>query len=78
MLREAVVADLDQIEKGYQEHFLHEREHGAFTVFQEDVYPTRKDAEGALRDGALFVYEIDGYVAGSIIINTQQQKNMKR
>ena len=34
MLRQATDADLNQVEEGYQKHFLHEKEHGAFTVFQ--------------------------------------------
>lgn len=38
MLRQATDADLNQVEEGYQKHFLHEKEHGAFTVFQEGVY----------------------------------------
>ena len=53
MLRQAIDADLNQVEEGYQKHFLHEKEHGAFTVFQEGVYPTRADAAKALSKGAL-------------------------
>lgn len=52
MLRQATDADLNQVEEGYQKHFLHEKEHGAFTVFQEGVYPTRADAAKALSKGA--------------------------
>lgn len=52
MLRQATDADLNQVEEGYQKHFLHEKEHGAFTVFQEGVYPTRADAaESAVKGG---------------------------
>lgn len=72
MLRQAVAADLDHIEKGYQEHFLHEREHGAFTVFREGVYPTCEDAKRALLAGTLFVCEEAGTLAGSIIVDTWQ------
>lgn len=72
MLRQAVAADLDHIEEGYQEHFLHEREHGAFTVFQEGVYPTIEDAKRALLAGALFVCEESNILAGSIIADTRQ------
>lgn len=56
MLRQATDADLNQVEEGYQKHFLHEKEHGAFTVFQEGVYPTRADAAKALSKGALHVH----------------------
>ena len=52
MLRQATDADLNQVEEGYQKHFLHEKEHGAFTVFQEGVYPTRADAaKSAVKGG---------------------------
>lgn len=72
MLRQATDADLDQVEEGYRKHFLHEKEHGAFTVFQEGVYPTREDAENALSKGALYVYDEDGKILGSIIVDKDQ------
>lgn len=72
MIRQATVTDLDGVEKGYGEHFLHEKKHGAYTVFKEGIYPTRKDAESALWNGALYIYEEKGVVAGSIIINERQ------
>lgn len=72
MLRQAVITDLDSIEEGYREHFAHERIHGAYTVFREGVYPTRKTAEAALQSGALFVYEENGAVLGSIILDHKQ------
>jgi ribosomal protein S18 acetylase RimI-like enzyme len=72
MLRQATDADLNQVEEGYQKHFLHEKEHGAFTVFQEGVYPTRADAAKALSKGALHVYEENGDILGSIIADRNQ------
>lgn len=78
ILREAVVADLDDIEKGYQKHFAHERKYGAYTVFQEGIYPTRKVAETALLNGALYVCEEDGAVLGSIILDGQQPDEYRK
>lgn len=72
MIRQAVMADLDGIEDMYREHFAHEKEHGAYTVFQEGVYPTRADAEKALRDHSLYVCVENGMVLGSIILNSRQ------
>lgn len=66
------MADLDSIEAGYHEHFAHEKTHVAYTVFQESVYPTRRDAEKALREGSLYVCEEDGAVLGSIILDARQ------
>lgn len=78
MVRPASVTDLNSIEKAYQEHFAYERQYGAYTVFREGVYPTRKDAEKALLNDALFVYEENGIVMGSIIFNGFQPEEYKK
>lgn len=78
MIRPATVTDLDGIEETYREHFAHEKEYGAYTVFQEGVYPTRKEAEKALISDALFVYEENGSVMGSIIFDDIQPEEYKR
>lgn len=78
MIRKAVITDIDSIEEGYHEHFLYEREHGAYTVFQEGVYPTRKDAEAAFDKGALYVYEENGTVLGSIILDERQPEEYRK
>lgn len=78
MIREATDKDLDFVEEGYHEHFINEQEHGAYTVFKEGVYPTRGDAEKALQNRALYVYEENGIVAGSMILNGQQPEEYKK
>ena len=77
-IRQAAIADLDDIEKGYQEHFAHEKKYGAYTVFQEGVYPTREIAKTAIQNGTLYVYEENGAVLGSMIINRQQPDEYKK
>lgn len=78
MIRESVIADLDSIEEMYHEHFAHEKEYGAYTVFREGIYPTRADAEKALRNQSLYVYVENDVVLGSIIINGQQPEEYKK
>ncbi len=78
MIRQASESDLDFIEEGYQEHFLYEKEHGAYTVFKEGIYPTRKDAEEALKQGSLFVCEENGAICGSIIIDRKQPDEYRK
>lgn len=78
ILREAIASDIDDIEKGYQEHFAHEKKYGAYTVFQEGIYPTRKAAEIALQNRALYVYEENGIVLGSVILDGQQPEEYKK
>lgn len=72
MIRKASFDDLAFIEDIYNEHFIHEIEHGAFTVFRKGVYPTRKDAEKAINDRTLYVYEENNNIAGSIIVDREQ------
>lgn len=72
MIRQATFNDLELIEDTYNEHFRHEIEHGTFTVFKKGVYPTKKDAEKAINSGTLYVYEVDGNIAGSIIVDKVQ------
>ena len=72
MIRKATFDDIELIEDTYNEHFRHELEYGAFTVFQKGIYPTRKNAENAVHTGSLYVYEKDGTIAGSMIVDTIQ------
>lgn len=72
MIRKAIPDDLDLIEDAYDEHFTHEIAHKAYTVFKKGVYPTRADAERAIRMETLFVYEESGNIGGSIIIDKVQ------
>lgn len=72
MIRKATLNDIELIEDTYNEHFKHEIEHGAFTVFKKGIYPTRKDAEKAVNTGTLYVYEDNNNIAGSIIVNKVQ------
>lgn len=74
MIRPATAADLAQIEDAYDEHFAFETAHPerAFTVFRKGVYPTRRDAEKALADGGLTVFEEDGRILASVITSGQQ------
>lgn len=72
MIRKATFDDIELIEDTYNEHFKYEIEHGAFTVFRKGVYPTRKDAEKSINSGALYVYEDNNNIAGSIIVDKAQ------
>ncbi|MGM9936532.1 MAG: GNAT family N-acetyltransferase [Candidatus Ornithomonoglobus sp.] len=72
LLRKATFDDIKLIEDTYNEHFKHEIDNGAFTVFKKGIYPTRKDAEKAMNAGALYVYEENNNIAGSIIMDKAQ------
>lgn len=72
MIRPATRDDLTEIENSYNEHFEYEAAHGAFTVFKKGIYPTRNDAEKALKANSLYVYEENGMICGSVIIDKVQ------
>lgn len=72
MIRKAVSQDIEQIEKSYVELLLHEKEHGAYTVWELGVYPTRATAEKALAEQSLYVLEEEGEICASIIANHVQ------
>lgn len=72
MIRKAEQRDLDAVEQSYVELLLHEKEHGAYTVWKLGVYPTRATAEKALASGSLYVLEQAGTLCGSIIIDQTQ------
>lgn len=74
MIRKAVAQDIEQVENGYVELLLHEKEHGAYTVWQLGVYPTRETAEKALAEDSLYVMEEDGEIYASIIANGVQPR----
>lgn len=77
MIRRATLDDIELIEDTYNEHFKHEIEHGAFTVFKKGIYPTRRDAEKAINVGTLYVYEENDNIAGSIIVDKVQPAEYK-
>ncbi|MGN0282923.1 MAG: GNAT family N-acetyltransferase, partial [Prevotella sp.] len=72
MIRKATKRDLQQIVAIYDA--IHdEEEAGTMCVgWMRNVYPTKSTAEEALGRDDLFVYEKDGAVLGSAIINRQQ------
>lgn len=78
MIRPAEITDLDSIEEIYEEHFAHEKQYGAYTVFRKGIYPTKKDAEKALLNHALFVCEENGIVLGSIICDGFQPEEYQK
>lgn len=72
MIRKAASEDIEQVENSYTEILLYEKEHGAYTVWQLGVYPTRSTAEKALSEASLYVMEQDGEVYASVIADNVQ------
>lgn len=72
MIRKATEADLDGVNDGYEELLYYEKEHGAYTVWELGVYPTRSSAKKSLEEDGLYVLEEDGQIAASVTVNQTQ------
>lgn len=72
MIRKATAADLDGVNDGYEELLYYEKEHGAYTVWELGVYPTRASAQKSLEEDGLYVLEEEGQIAASVTVNQIQ------
>lgn len=78
MVRKAMLSDIDGVEKNYIELLTYEKEHGAFTVWELGVYPTRETAENALSTESLYVIEHMNEICASMILNQVQPKEYNK
>ena len=76
-VRKANRQDIDAVDEAYTELLLHEREYGAYTVWQLGIYPTRETAERGFADDGLYVAVADGEICGSMIVNQCQPEEYK-
>lgn len=72
MIRKAVQTDLNGVEEIYNHIHLQESQGKACVGWISGVYPTRATAEKALEREDLFVYQEDGKILASAIINQEQ------
>ena len=63
---------MDGVNDGYEELLYYEKEHGAYTVWELGVYPTRSSAKKSLEEDGLYVLEEDGQIAASVTVNQTQ------
>lgn len=72
IIRKATVRDIDAIEKIYDRIHEYEDEGKTSTGWLTGVYPVRQTAEAALERDDLFVYESEGEILATGIINKIQ------
>lgn len=72
MIRRAASDDINQVEKCIVELLEYEQEHGAYTSWKRNIYPTRKTAENSLAEGSLYVMEQNGEICACIIASQNQ------
>ena len=67
LIRQAAEHDLDSIERLYDDLNDHLAAHTNYPGWRKGSYPLRQDAEEGLHDGTLYVVEIDGTIAGTVM-----------
>lgn len=71
-VRKALYADIDAIEKIYNNIHAAEDSGKIVTGWITDVYPVRATAEASIERGDMFVYDDDGAILAAAIINKTQ------
>lgn len=78
MIRKATKEDIYQIEKIYDEILDYEEQNISYTNWKKGLYPTKKVAEQALKEGTLFVDDENGTIRGCVILNHDQPAEYKK
>ena len=77
-IRKAVKADLDCIEKLYDDICDYLETHTNYPGWRKGIYPVRCDAEKGVMENALYIAQIGKKTAGSFILNHEPEKGYKR
>ncbi len=73
VVRKALASDMERIVQIYWDA-IDNMEKNGIHQWDKVVYPTRNDAESALKEGALFVCLSEGRVEGTFILNEEQAR----
>jgi len=74
MIEKGTADDLDELEKLYDELNDYLASTVNYPGWIKGVYPIRETAEQSVRHGDLFVLRMDGIIAGSVILNHEQEE----
>lgn len=77
-IKKAVEADVDGIEKLYEDICDYLEMHKNYPGWKKGVYPVRFDAEKALMKNALYIARIEGKTAGTIILKHEPEDGYKQ
>lgn len=70
--------DLNDVENLYEKIIEYLDKNNLNFGWKKGIYPNRQLAETSLIEKDLFVLEVDGNIAGTIILNTKQAENYKK
>lgn len=77
MVRKATKNDIDSIAKLYDDVIDYQSANGGYMSWIKGVYPTSKTAEDALYFDKLYVFDTDGKITGSLILDCIQTVEYK-
>ena len=77
MIRKATLNDISSIARLYNRVIDYQAANGSYMSWIKNVYPTEKTAVDALTLDTLYVYDANGTIAGSVILDCIQPDEYK-
>ena len=78
MIRKATKDDVVPVAELYDIMLDYEDAHEKYTSWQKGIYPTADTARLGVKKGSLYVFENDGHILGSVILDTSQPTEYKK
>lgn len=78
MIRKATTEDIIAVGKLYDEAIDYEDSRIKYTSWKKGVYPTVDTARLGVKNGSLYVYENDGEILASVILDTRQPPEYRK
>ena len=72
MIRKATIDDVSAIAMLYNEAIDYEDSHVKYTSWRKGIYPTADTARFGVKNGSLYVFENDGKLLASVILDNRQ------
>ena len=78
MIRKATNEDIKSVASLYDKAIDYENTHIKYTSWQKGIYPTIDTASFGVKNDSLYVYEEDGRLLASVILDTRQPPEYKK
>ncbi len=78
MIRKATQNDILPIAELYEEALDYEEKHIKNTSWQRGIYPTIDTARAGLKNGTLYVFEADGQLLASVVLDSKQPPEYRK
>lgn len=78
MIRKATQKDIKGVAELYEKMLDYEDTHVKHTSWQRGIYPTADTARLGVKNGSLYVFEKNGELLGSVVLDTKQAPEYRR